>query len=89
MNRNFDAEKAARIVRIDVIDYFISELEYFEPDLLSKGKLADLQKDLKNLRKEMDPKGANNAYTADQMKTLGRQVDMILTRALMVPVPAR
>ncbi|NCF85606.1 MAG: hypothetical protein GWQ08_08740 [Verrucomicrobiaceae bacterium] len=89
LNRNFDAEKAARNIRIDVIDYFISELEYFEPDLLSKGKLADLQKDLKNLRKEMDPKGANNAYTADQMKTLGRQVDMILTRALMVPVPAR
>ena len=89
LNRNFDAEKAARIIRIDVIDYFISELEYFEPDLLSKSKLADLQKDLKDLRKEMDPKGANNAYTADQMKTLGRQVDMILTRALMVPVPAR
>lgn len=89
LEREFDAEKAAKILRLDVLDYFISELEYFEADLLSKGKFSALRKDLKDLRQGMEPEGKERLYTKEQMTKLGRQVDTILTRALMVPVPSR
>ena len=89
LNKDFDPDKAAKVIRIDVIDYFIAELEYFEPDLLSKGKLDDLRKDLKDLRTLMVLEGDDKKYTAKQLTELGRKVDMTLTRAMMVPVPSR
>lgn len=86
LKADFDPEKAAGIMRVDVIDYFNAELETLVPDELSKEKLEVLREDMKELRKNMDPEGPNNQYTVEQITKLAREVEVILTRILMTPV---
>ncbi len=81
---NFDPQLATDLIRIDVIDYFNAELTTLEPDQLSKEKFKVLRDDLVALRRQMDPKGANSTFTKDQVESLGREVGMILTKALKV-----
>jgi hypothetical protein len=85
LQKDFDAEKATSIIRLDVIDYFNSELETLEADQLSKEKINVLRKDLKTLRTHMDPKGPKMHYTPEQLKKLGSEVDTILARLLTPP----
>jgi hypothetical protein len=82
LKKNFDAEKATALMRLDVIDYFNAELETLVPDRLSKEKLGILRSDMVELRKQMTPRGANGLYTREQLTEVGESVDGMLTRVL-------
>ena len=69
-------------MRLDVIDYFNSELETLMPDRLSKERISTLRQDMLQLRDSLTPKGANNQFTKAQITEIGREVNMVLTRAL-------
>jgi hypothetical protein len=71
LEKEFDTDKAEKVVRIDVIDYYNAEMETLEVDKLSRAKIDLLATDLKTLRSMMDPK-ADGKYTSAQLKELSR-----------------
>ncbi len=81
LKQEFDAEKAKNTIRLDIIDYFINEMETIEVDKLSQSKIAALKSDLTKLRKQMDP-GGSGVYTKDQINKINLQTTTIITKVL-------
>ena len=84
LQKDFDPERATSVIRLEVLDYFNSELETLKADTLSREKLEVLRKDLKALRQRMDPQGPKQQYTRQQLTMIGREVNQILKRVLDV-----
>ncbi len=83
LKKDFDAEKATKVMRLDVIDYFNAELESLALDELSNEKLEGLRTDLIKLREQMTPAGPGQLYTEGQLAAVAREVDAILSRVLV------
>lgn len=83
LKQDFDEEKAKSTIRLDIIDYFINEMETIEVDKLSKSKVATLKSDLTALRKLMEPQAGT--YTKDQISKINVHTATIITKILANP----
>lgn len=82
LEKNFDADKADKIIRIDIIDYYNAEMETLEVDELSQAKIKVLAEDLKTLRPMMDP-NSDGKHTSAQLKELSRFLRGTLAKVFM------
>lgn len=84
LSNQFDAEKAKVILRLDILDYYLAEMETLKPDLLSQKKVDVLQADLEELRTKMDP-ATEDLYTKEHFATLSKKTEAIMERLFKRP----
>lgn len=84
LSREFDPEKAKVILRLDIMDYYIAEMETLKPDLLSQNKVDVLRANLEELRAQMDP-AIPDLQTQKHFESLAKLTDGILMRLFKRP----